>query len=55
MPDADRENLFKTLGDSMLVKRVGEAEDIALAFLYLMKQSFGTGQNLVIDGGSVLV
>jgi NAD(P)-dependent dehydrogenase (short-subunit alcohol dehydrogenase family) len=55
MPDTDRENLFKTLGDSMLVKRVGEAEDIALAFLYLMKQSFGTGQNLVIDGGSILV
>jgi NAD(P)-dependent dehydrogenase (short-subunit alcohol dehydrogenase family) len=55
MPQADRENLFKTLGDSMLVKRVGEAEDIALAFLYLMKQQFGTGQNLVIDGGSVLV
>jgi NAD(P)-dependent dehydrogenase (short-subunit alcohol dehydrogenase family) len=55
MPDADRENLFKTLGDSLPVKRIGEAEDIALAFLYLMKQHFGTGQNLVIDGGSVLV
>jgi NAD(P)-dependent dehydrogenase (short-subunit alcohol dehydrogenase family) len=43
------------VGDSLLVRRVGEAEDIAQAFLYLMKQQFGTGQNIVIDGGAVLV
>lgn len=55
MTEAARENLYKTVGDSLLVRRVGEAEDIALAFLYLMKQQFGTGQNIVIDGGAVLV
>jgi len=55
MTEADRENLYKTVGDSLLVRRVGEAEDIARAFLYLMKQQFGTGQNIVIDGGAVLV
>lgn len=55
MTETDRENLYKTVGDSMLVGRVGEAEDIAQAFLYLMKQQFGTGQNIVIDGGAVLV
>jgi len=55
MSDNDRENLYKNVGDSLLVKRVGESEDIALAFLYLMKQHFGTGQNIVIDGGAVLV
>ena len=55
MTEADRENLYKTVGDSLLVGRVGEAEDIAQAFLYLMKQQFGTGQNMVIDGGAVLV
>lgn len=53
--ETDRENLYKSVGDSLLTKRVGEAEDIALAFIYLMKQHFGTGQNLVIDGGAVLV
>jgi NAD(P)-dependent dehydrogenase (short-subunit alcohol dehydrogenase family) len=53
--ETDRENLYKSVGDSLLTKRVGEAEDIALAFLYLMKQQFGTGQNIVIDGGAVLV
>jgi NAD(P)-dependent dehydrogenase (short-subunit alcohol dehydrogenase family) len=53
--ETDRENLYKSVGDSLLTKRVGEAEDIALAFLYLMKQQYGTGQNLIIDGGGVLV
>ncbi len=55
MTEADRENFYKTVGDSMLVGRVGEAGDIAQAFLYLMKQNFGTGQNIVIDGGAVLI
>jgi NAD(P)-dependent dehydrogenase (short-subunit alcohol dehydrogenase family) len=55
MSDVDRESLYTNVGNSLLVKRVGEAEDIAFAFLYLMKQQFGTGQNIVIDGGAVLV
>lgn len=55
MPEGDRENLYKTVGASLPVGRVGEAEDIALTFLYLMKQAYGTGQNIVIDGGGVLV
>ncbi|QEC78541.1 SDR family oxidoreductase [Mucilaginibacter ginsenosidivorax] len=55
MPEADRENLYKGVGDALLVKRVGEAEDVAEGFIYLMKQKHGTGQSLLIDGGTVLV
>jgi NAD(P)-dependent dehydrogenase (short-subunit alcohol dehydrogenase family) len=55
MPAADRDNLYKSMADAQLVKRVGEADDIALAFIYLMKQQYGTGQNIVIDGGAVLM
>lgn len=55
MPEAEREQLFTTVGNSLPVKRIGEAEDIALAYVYLMKQQFATGQVLVVDGGSVLV
>jgi len=55
MSAADREGLFKSQADALLLKRVGEAEDVALAFVYLMKQQFATGQNIVIDGGAVLV
>jgi NAD(P)-dependent dehydrogenase (short-subunit alcohol dehydrogenase family) len=51
----DREGYFKHLEETLLLKRVGEAEDIAQAFVYLMKQRHTTGQSLVIDGGSVLV
>ena len=55
MSDTDRENFYKTMEDMLLLKRVGQAEDVALAFVYLMKQQFGTGQNIMIDGGTVLV
>lgn len=55
MPDAERESFYNTIGNSLLVKRVGEAEDIAQAYVYLMKQPFATGQVLVTDGGAVLV
>ena len=55
MPEADRENFYAAVGESLLVKRVGDPEDIARTFIYLMKQRFGTGQNLIVDGGAVLV
>ena len=55
LSDADREGLYKSQADALLLKRVGEADDVALAFIYLMKQQFGTGQNITIDGGAVLV
>lgn len=52
---ADRDGFFKYLESTLLLKRVGQPEDIAQAFVYLMKQSYVTGQSLVIDGGAVLV
>jgi NAD(P)-dependent dehydrogenase (short-subunit alcohol dehydrogenase family) len=55
MSKADREGFYNYLENSLLLKRVGEAEDIAQAFVYLMKQPYTTGQSLVTDGGAVLV
>ncbi|WP_183572077.1 SDR family oxidoreductase [Mucilaginibacter sp. X5P1] len=55
MHAADRENLYQSMASAQLIKRVGAADDIALAFLYLMKQQYGTGQNITVDGGAVLV
>ncbi|HEY6901166.1 MAG TPA: SDR family oxidoreductase [Puia sp.] len=55
LSETDRNQLFKTVGDSLPVKRIGEAEDIAQTFTYLMKQGYCTGQVLVVDGGNVLV
>lgn len=55
MTEADRENLYTGIGNTLPVKRVGEAEDIAQTYLYLIHQQYGTGQTIVVDGGSVLV
>jgi NAD(P)-dependent dehydrogenase (short-subunit alcohol dehydrogenase family) len=43
------------VGKSLPVGRVGEAHDIARAYLFLMKEGFATGQTVVVDGGAVLV
>jgi NAD(P)-dependent dehydrogenase (short-subunit alcohol dehydrogenase family) len=51
----ERERLFETVGNSLPVGRVGESDDIAQAYLFLMQEQFCTGQTLVIDGGTVLV
>jgi NAD(P)-dependent dehydrogenase (short-subunit alcohol dehydrogenase family) len=55
MSAADREGLYQHTASTLLLKRVGEPEDVAAGFIYLMKQKHGTGQGLVIDGGGLLV
>lgn len=55
LSEQDREQLYTSVGNKLPVKRVGAAEDIALTYIYLMKQQFATGQVLVVDGGAVLV
>lgn len=55
MTEEQRTEFYKNIGDSLLVKRVGESDEIAQAFIYLMRQSFTTGQILTVDGGTVLV
>ena len=55
MSGAEREQLFERVGNSLPVGRVGEPYDIAQAYLFLMQEGFGTGQTIVVDGGTVLV
>jgi NAD(P)-dependent dehydrogenase (short-subunit alcohol dehydrogenase family) len=55
LSEADRGGFFKHLENTLLLKRVGTAEDVAEAFVYLMKQTYTTGQSLIVDGGAVLV
>jgi NAD(P)-dependent dehydrogenase (short-subunit alcohol dehydrogenase family) len=55
MPAPERERLFETVGKSLPVGRVGEAHDVAQAYLFLMQEGFSTGQTIVVDGGTVLV
>jgi NAD(P)-dependent dehydrogenase (short-subunit alcohol dehydrogenase family) len=55
MSSAEREELYESVGKRLPVGRVGEAHDIAQAYLFLMQEEFGTGQTVVVDGGTVLV
>jgi NAD(P)-dependent dehydrogenase (short-subunit alcohol dehydrogenase family) len=55
MSSSEREQLFESVGQRLPVGRVGEAHDIAKAYLFLMQEGFSTGQTVVVDGGTVLV
>jgi NAD(P)-dependent dehydrogenase (short-subunit alcohol dehydrogenase family) len=55
MPDADRSTLYARMADTLLLKHVGEPEEVAESYLYLMKQTYGTGQVVGVDGGGALV
>ena len=55
MTEEARQALYRSQAETLLVGHVAQAEEIAEAYLYLMRQTFGTGQTLVLDGGGLLV
>jgi NAD(P)-dependent dehydrogenase (short-subunit alcohol dehydrogenase family) len=55
VPDADREALYQSVAATLPVRRIGTPADIALTYLYLMREGYSTGQTIVVDGGGVLV
>ena len=55
MSEEAREQFYRSVGEQLLVGRVGEVEDIAQSYLYLMQEGYSTGQIVVVDGGAVLV
>jgi len=55
MPEAARDAMYRDLGATLPVGRVGEAEDLAEAYLFLMRERYATGQVVVVDGGAMLV
>ena len=55
MTEADRTALYRQMDDKLLVGHVGESEEVAEAYLYLMRQTYGTGETLVVDGGGAMV
>jgi NAD(P)-dependent dehydrogenase (short-subunit alcohol dehydrogenase family) len=55
MLEEDRAAMSRSIGQALPVGRVGEAGDLAQAYLYLMREGFSTGQVIVVDGGTTLV
>lgn len=51
----DREKMFAHFGGSLPVAHVGTADEIAHSYLYLITQTYSTGQCIVVDGGGSLV
>jgi NAD(P)-dependent dehydrogenase (short-subunit alcohol dehydrogenase family) len=54
MDESAREALYSQQASALPLGRVGEADDIAEAYLYLLKSDFSTGQIVVVDGGSLI-
>jgi NAD(P)-dependent dehydrogenase (short-subunit alcohol dehydrogenase family) len=55
MSDEERDGMYRSLGETLLVGRVGEACEVARTYLFLMQEGYSTGQTVVVDGGAVLV
>jgi NAD(P)-dependent dehydrogenase (short-subunit alcohol dehydrogenase family) len=47
--------MYEQVGTAVPVGRVGEPEDVAIAYVYAMEQKMATGTVLTVDGGAVLV
>ena len=53
LPEAERRTTFDRIAARLPVGRVGRPEDIAEAYLYLMRNGFSTGETIVVDGGAL--
>ena len=55
MSTTDLAQMYHHIAATVPVGRLGEAEDVARAYVYLMEQAMATGTVLLVDGGAVLV
>jgi len=55
LDEQTRTSLYDGTAGSIPLGRVGEPEDVAKAYVYLMNQDFATGTIVTVDGGTVLV
>jgi NAD(P)-dependent dehydrogenase (short-subunit alcohol dehydrogenase family) len=55
IPAETREETLKRMTERLPIARIGEPNEVAEAYLYLMKAGYTTGQVLQVDGGGSLV
>lgn len=48
------EELYRALGEKLLVGRVGKVSEVAQTYLYLMRDGYSTGSVVTVDGGHFL-
>ncbi|MDQ0190351.1 SDR family oxidoreductase [Alicyclobacillus cycloheptanicus] len=54
MDAASRQAMFQHVADTLPVKHIAQAEEIAEAYVYLAKNTFTTGTVIQIEGGALL-
>ena len=55
MPAGEREALYRQMAEALPVRHVGEVAEVAEAYIYLMRQTYASGEVLRVDGGGALV
>jgi NAD(P)-dependent dehydrogenase (short-subunit alcohol dehydrogenase family) len=55
LPEPMRKGFQEAAAARLPVKHVADADEVASAYTYLMKQTFSTGEVIVVDGGGVLI
>jgi NAD(P)-dependent dehydrogenase (short-subunit alcohol dehydrogenase family) len=55
LDQAERDELYRATAKAVPVGHAGRAEEIALACLYCMQQTYAAGSIVAVDGGAVLV
>jgi NAD(P)-dependent dehydrogenase (short-subunit alcohol dehydrogenase family) len=54
MPPQELKNAVGGFSESVPLKRLATVEEVASAYVYLMRNDFITGQVLAVDGGVML-
>ena len=55
MPQSARDAMYRQAADRLAVRRIGAAEDLGAAALFLMTNGYTTGTILDVDGGARLI
>lgn len=54
LPAETREQMYAQLSESLPLGRVGEPEEVAEAFVYLLRATYATGTVVTVDGGTLI-
>lgn len=54
MDEAARKAFYQNMSNRLLVKRIGQANELAEAVIFLMSNGYITGETLNVSGGHLL-
>ena len=55
IPGETRAERFRSMTERLPISRIGEPDEVAEAYLYLLRGGYTTGQVLYVDGGQSVV